>query len=230
MRWRARATRYLARFDRFPWLLIAVTTAVLLLAVAASVVAYLSVAQALTTPSLAASFEPRYVGTASNGSLLDNGTVVLTVRWTVTNPSPRALTFDAVSYKAWIEDLPAEAGLSNLGRTDILVTNASGAHLLYLAYFDSVGVSPASVPAGGQATQALEFSLSKSNRPAFFAAVRNITEYAGSVRGNSSGIPWFGWTEITLRIDGVPEPPSSSAIYEFTLGRVILAAGVNYGA
>ena len=71
MTWRARATRYLARFDRFPWLLIAVTTAVLLLAVAASVVAYLSVAQALTTPSLAASFEPRYVGTASNGSLLD---------------------------------------------------------------------------------------------------------------------------------------------------------------
>src|SRR3989442_8063532 len=66
MTWRAPPTPYLPRFDRFPRLLIAVTTAVLLLAVAPSVVAYLSPAQTLTTPSPAASFQPPYLRTPSN--------------------------------------------------------------------------------------------------------------------------------------------------------------------
>ncbi len=229
MTWRSRAARLFAGLDRFPWLLIIVATVVLMVAAAASVAAYLSVAEALTTPSLAASFEPSYVGTTPSGALLDNGTVLLSLRLTVTNPSPRILRFDAVSYKAWIEDLPAEANLPNLGRTYVVVTNASGTHFLYRAFFDSLGVSPSPVPAGGKATQTLTFSLSKSNRPAVFAAVQNITVYAASVRGSSSGILWVGWTEITLRIDGVPEPPPSSAIYQFTLGRVILASGDDYG-
>ena len=132
--------------------------------------------------------------------------------------------------EAWIEDLPAEAGIAGLGRSDQVLVNETGTHLFFLAFSGSLNVPPSPVPAGGEATLPLVLNLTQSSDPTAFAAVQNITSYAAAVRGDAWGIPWTVWVQRALPIEGVPPASLSAATYLFDVGRVVISGGTNLGS
>src|SRR5207249_520961 len=99
-------------------LLVAGWAVVLTVLVAVSAASYSSVILAHTSVELAPSRTVSFTGTTATGALLATGAVNLTMTLTVTNPSSRSLALTSIAYKSWIEDLPMERGLPNLGRTD----------------------------------------------------------------------------------------------------------------
>jgi len=224
-----RLSREWIRDMRVAWLFLLAATVVLSGVTAASVWVYGGVAQAHALTSMGLGYEVTFTGTNATGVLGDAGTVTGTLRITVVNPSPRVLDFDSVSYKAWIEDLPAEAGLTNLGRTDQALVNETGTHLFYMAFYGSLEVSPVPIPAGGQSTLPLALNLTRVSGPAAFAALQNITAYAAAVRGSADGIPWTVWVQLGLPIEGVPTPDFAAPTYQFEVGRVVISGGVDLG-
>lgn len=226
-----RGLRERFRAEALPQVLLVVVVIALAFLIVASAAEYVSVAQAHALPSLvvAASFD--FHGLDATGNLSTNGSVVYTLTATVSNPSPRVLRFNQLIYRAWIEDAPMEAGLPGVVRSDETLVNATGTHDFFPAFVGPVGLNPEPVPAGGNATMTLVFTLTKESGIAEFEAVQNITAYARA-RGHSlSGIPWNVYTWVSLDIDGVPLPAStSSADYLRDNARVTLQEGTDLSA
>ncbi len=215
---------------RVVWVFLAAMTAVLLAFTAASIANYGSVAQAHALASVELGYQVRYLGTNATGAVGNNGTVAFTLMITVLNPSPRVLDFDSISYKVWIEDGPAEAGIPNLGRADQVLVNGSVNHLFYMALFGSLEVSPVPIPAGGQRTLPLPVNLSVGASSTEFAVVQNITAYAAAHGTALGAIPWVSWVQLGLPIEGVPSPSLSAPTYEFEVGRVVISGGIDLGS
>lgn len=225
-----RSLRETFRLEALPQVLLAVVVVVLAVLVVGSAAEYVSVAQAHALPSVRVSPQFDFRGLDAGGNLTENGSVVYNLTLTVTNPSPRGLTFEQLIYKAWIEDGPMEAGLTGLGRTDDVLANATGLHYFWLAFIGPTGLNPRRVPAGGNGTMSLTFTLSKSSDSAQFEAVRNITAFARARGEALSSIPWNVYVFLSLTIDGVPPPASSSAAdYLRSNARVILQDGTDLG-
>src|SRR5438128_7787025 len=181
--------RAILRPENLPGVLVAVVAGLLAILVVASAADYVSLAQAHILPSFAGVRRIEFVGTEGGGALAENGSVSFMLSLSVENPSPRALAFEQMAYKAWIEDGPMEANLSNLGRTDDALVNQTGTHWFYLAFLGSQGLNGNRIPAGGGGTVSLTFTLAKSNDSLRFEAVRNIT-VSSAARGRSpSTIP-----------------------------------------
>ncbi|MCI4371843.1 MAG: hypothetical protein L3J78_04265, partial [Thermoplasmata archaeon] len=171
-----------------------------------------------------------FAGTTNNGILLDNGSVTLTIRLTVANPSSRPLVFTSVAYKGWIEDLPAEAGLPNLGRTDNVFQNETGVHQFFRVFAGSPSIDPpVPLPPHDTGTVNLSFRITRSSDAARFAALQNITQYAAHVRGNGTAIPWIHWVSLVLTLTDVPTLTPTAGPYLVSLTRVVLEEGPNLG-
>lgn len=221
-----RSLRDALRLEALPQALLVVVVIVLSILIVASAEEYVSLAQAHALPSLAASAVFDFRGLDASGNLSENGSVDFALTVTVMNPSPRVLRFEQLIYSAWIEDGPMEAGLPGLSRSDETLANATGVHQFFLAFIGPVGLNPQPVPAGGNGTLALSFTLTKASGLADFEAVRNITAYARAHGVAPSAIPWNVYTWVSLTIDGVPMPSSSSsADYLRDNARVILQNG-----
>lgn len=214
------------RLEALPQVLLAVVVLVLAALIVASAADYASLAQAHALPSLASTATFRFTGLDASGNLSPNGSVVFSLAATVTNPSPRVLRFEQLIYAAWIEDGPMEAGIPNLGRSDETFTNATGTHQFFLVFIGPVGLDPQPVPAGGNGSVVLTFTLTGASNLGEFEAVQNITAYARAHGVAPSAIPWNVYTWVSLTIDGVPLPSSaSSADYLRANARVILQTG-----
>lgn len=210
------------------WLVIAALALALLLLAAAASLAYSSVIVAHAGVSLRSSHVVAFRGTTTSGVLLDTGEVGFTLRLTAVNPSSHVLSFGTVAYKAWIEDLPAEAGAANTTRDNTFV-NETGTHRIFLAFLGSREVDSPRIPAYGNATLTLNFALNRSADPARFAVVRNITEYAANVqRINGTDVPWVRWDLVSLSILDLPTPDSAVDVYLAEIGRIVFEEGRNY--
>lgn len=220
--------RHLVRLEAVPQILLAVVLVVLAVLTAASAAVYVAVAQAHTLPSMQALRQIDFLGLDASGNLTENGSVVYTLTVVVTNPSPRAITFEQLIYKAWIEDGPMEAGVTGLSRTDDVLANGTVTHYFSLAFIGPMGLPPQRVAPGANGSMMLSFNLTKASGGAEFEAVRNITAF-GRHRGESlASIPWNTYTFVSFTIDGVPSPASSSAAdYLRDDARVILQEGID---
>jgi hypothetical protein len=217
------------RQDRRPGYVLAGTLAVLLVLTGFSVREFVSVADAHARAALDAKMSVGLLGLASNGTLADNGRVRAWLNVTVQGPSSRALRFDTVIYKLWIEDLPREAGLPVV-RTDVRVQNDSFSGWFYTAYSDSNTSSLVVVPAQHEGTVALVLDLTLPATPGAFLAVQNITDFAVARGTPASEVPWLLFVLTSLYIDGVPRPESPTAApYQTDVARIILAQGVDHG-
>ena len=211
------------------WFLVAGWAAVLMVFVVVSSATYSSVLLTHTSVELTPSRTVSFTGTTSMGALLASGSVNLTIRLTVTNPSARSLSFSSIAYKAWIEDLPREAGLPNLTRTDQVVFNGTGPQYYFKAFLGSVDVPPVPVPPGGIGTATLSFVLTQSSDAARFAAVQNITQYAAQVRGNGTVMPWIHWVQLAVDVRDLPVPAPDANPFLSALIRIVLEDGPNLG-
>lgn len=208
--------------------LFAAAVACLLVLMALSVANFVSVARVHASASIEATASVGYIGLASNGTLRNNGTARAWINVTVVNPSPRALIFDTVIYKLWIEDLPHEAGLA-VPRKDTPVINGTQVRWLFLAYAGSNTSSGVSVPAFGQGTVPLRLDLTGKVDPGAFVAVQNITGFAVSRGGSPTGVPWEVFILTSLWIVGVPPPMSPTApLYLTDVARLVLGQGRDY--
>ncbi len=219
------------RLEALPQILLAVVVVLLAVLIVSTMVVYVSVAQAHALPALRVIPQVEFRGLDASGNLTENGSLVLTLTLAVSNPSPRALFFEQAVYKAWILDEPAQAGLTNLGRVDNVLTNETGTWDFYLALYGSVGFDLQRVPPGGNGSLSLEFTLSKATAATQFEAVRNITAFARAHSIALSAIPWNVYALTSLVIDGVPAPASSSAAdYLRDNTRVVLTEGFDLAA
>jgi len=211
------------------WFLVAGWAVVLAVLVVVSSASYSSVLLAHTSVELTPSRTVSFTGTTSTGVLLASGSVNLTIRLTVTNPSARSLAFSSIAYKSWIEDLPREAGLPNLGRTDEVVFNGTGPQYFFKAFLGSVDVPPVPVPPGGTGTVMLSFILTRNSDAARFGAVQNITQYAAQVRGNGTVMPWIHWVQLAVDVRDLPVPGPDANPFLSSLIRIVLEEGPNLG-
>jgi hypothetical protein len=229
MEWAGRlASRWKYPEQRVWFAVLAWAVALTAIALAASA-SYSTVIFAHTAASLTASRAVTFSGTTGAGVLLNNGSVNLTIRLTVSNPSSRVLTFTSIAYKAWIEDLPAEAGLPNLGRSDNIFQNQTGTHYFFRAFAGSMDIAPVPVPAYGAGTEAVSFILSRVSDVARFTAVQNISQYAAQVRGSGVSMPWIHWVSLVLTLRDLPSPTATSNPYLVALTRIVIEEGPNLG-
>ncbi len=223
--------RLVARAETLPQVLVLIIAIVLAALVVASAQVYIAVGEAHALPSFVAIHQFEFHDLDAGGNLTANGSVVFTLSLTFHNPSPRTLILDLVGYKAWIEDGPMEARLPGLGRTDNALVNGSVVEQFFMALFGSAAVSPLTVPANGNGTLTLTRTLSRAVDSARFAAVQNITAFSVARGVSASAIPWNVWVLVSLAIDGVPPPASSSAAdYLRDNARVSLQEGLDLGA
>ena len=193
-----------------------------------SVANFVSVAHVHGSASVKATASVGYLGLAADGTLPNNGTARAWINVTVVNPGPRALVFDTVIYKLWIEDLPHEAGFA-VPRKDVPVANGSGVRWLFDAYAGSNTSSGVTVPAFGEGTVPLRLDLTEPIDLRAFVAVQNITGFAVSKGGSATAIPWELFILTSLWIDGVPQPTSPTApIYQIGVGRLVLQQGTDF--
>lgn len=219
------------RLDAIPQITLLAVTLLILVLIVASSLEYVSVGQAHALPTLKTSLQIGFQGLDSGGNLTENGSVVLTMAIAVTNPSPRSLFFEQLVYKAWIEDGPMEAGIANLVRTDEVLTTTSGVRYFFLCLYGPHMLDPQPVLPRSNGTASVSVTLSKVTGGDRFEAVRNITAFARAHGIPLSGIPWNLHTLVSLTIDGVPAPASSSAAgYLRDSTRVILQEGLDLGA
>jgi len=196
---------------------------------ALSVSNFVSVARAHASAQVDVKGSFSVLGGSGNGRLLDSGTARLRLNVSVSNPSPRSLTFDTVIYKAWIEDGPREAGL-NSSRSDVLVQDGTSSRWFFLAYSGSNTSSQASVPAQGTGTVPMVLDLRIAPDPFPFRGVQNITNFAVSRGIPQSGLAWSIFILTCLNIDGVPPPASNpSPLSLIVVVRIVLQFGVDYG-
>lgn len=211
------------------WFLVAGWAAVLTVLVVVSSASYSSVILAHTSVELTPSRSVLFTGTTSMGALLASGSVNLTMRLTVTNPSARSLALTSIAYKSWIEDLPREA-LPNINRTDEVVRDASGRPLYFFkAFLGSLDVPPVPIPPRGTATETLSFVLTRNSDAFRFGAVQNITEYAAQVRGNGTVMPWIHWVQLVVEVRDLPAPGPDANPFLSSLIRIVLEEGPNLG-
>src|SRR5438034_1070834 len=206
MGWAARLASRWTYPEQRVWFLVAGWAVVLAVLVVVSSASYSSVILAHTSVELAPSRTVSFTGTTATGALLATGAVNLTMTLTVTNPSSRSLALTSIAYKSWIEDLPMERGLPNLGRTDQVFDNETGTHYFFKAFLGSVSVLPVPIPPRGAGTLTLSFVLTRSSDVARFGAVQNITEYAAQVRGNGTVMPWIHWVQLVVEVRDLPTP------------------------
>ena len=67
------------------------------------------------------------------------------------------------------------------------------------------------IPARGNASVAVVYSMDRQTDPASFAALQNISDYAAHVLGSVAAAPWNHWAIIYMSIDGVPPVTSPTA-------------------
>ena len=209
---------------------LAASVAVLVVFTGLSVANFVSVSQVHASASVEATASVGYLGLASNGTLPNNGTARAWINVTVVNPGPRALVFDTVIYKLWIEDLPHEAGFA-VFRKDVPVPTANGTGLrwLFTAYAGSNTSSAVIVPAFGKGTVPLRLDLTEQIDLRAFVAVQNITGFAVSKGVSATAVPWELFILTSLWIDGVPQPTSPTApIYQIAVGRLVLQQGADF--
>jgi len=209
---------------------LAASVAVLVVFMGLSVANFVSVSQVHASASVEATSSVGYLGLASDGTLPNNGTARAWVNVTVLNPGPKALVFDTVIYKLWIEDLPHEAGFA-VPRTDVPVPNANGTggRWLFTAYSGSNTSSAVVVPAFGKGTVPLRLDLREQIDLRAFVAVQNITGFAVSKGASATAVPWELFILTSLWIDGVPQPTSPTApIYQIAVGRLVLQQGTDF--
>jgi len=229
MGWPARlATRWKYPEQRV-WFFVAGWVVVLMALVVVSSASYSSVVLAHTSVELTPSRTVSFTGTTSMGALLATGSVNLTIRLTVTNPSARSLALSSIAYKAWIEDLPREAGLPNLGRTDEVVFNGTGPQYFFKAFLGSVDVPPVPIPPRGTGMATLSFVLTRNSDAFRFGVVQNITEYAAQVRGNGTVMPWIHWVQLVVEVRDLPVPAPDANVFLSSLIRIVLEEGPNLG-
>lgn len=204
-------------------------TASLALLSAASAIGYTSVVVAQATVSVVPRYELTWSSVDSRGVLYPDGAVTVTLTLTVDNPSSRTLRFGLVAYSGWIEDGPAEAGLNESRRlADDILSSGAGTRYFYHALSDSKEIEPVIVPAQGNSSVALIYSLNRAYNPVGFEAVRNITAYAAATRGSGSAMPWNHWVRVQLTIDGVPVASSPTAgSHLLVIGTIDREEGVN---
>jgi hypothetical protein len=171
------------------------------------------------------------LGTDPDGTLRTNGTVLLHMALTVENPSGRSLRLHLVAFRAWIEDLPAEAGLPVFREpADDPLVDANGTRLFYPAFLDSREVDGDPIPPSANWTLRLTYALDRVTNPWAFDAVQNITDYAAATRGSATDVPWNHWVRVQIDIEGVPEATSpTAAAYVRTLRRIEREEGINLG-
>lgn len=224
--------RFAARWE-YPeqrvWFVVAAWAVVLVVIAVVAAAGYAGVIRAHTVVLLAPERTVTWSGTSLDGVLLSNGTVAVHLRLTVTNPSERVLAVSSIAYKSWIEDLPAEAGLPNLGRSDNVLVNLTGTYLFFMAFLGSFDVTPVTVPAHGTATVAFTFNLTRLSDAARFQAVQNITAYASSALGDGTRAPWLHWVSVTLVFRDLPPPSATTSGYLTDLTRIVLTEGPNLG-
>jgi hypothetical protein len=211
------------------WFVVAGWAAVLTAVAVVASVSYSTVILAHAAVGLTSSRTVVFTGMPAGGGLSDSGSVNLTLTLVVRNPSPRSLAIASLAYKAWIEDLPREAGLSNLGRTDNVLTNGTGTHYFFMALLGSSDVTPVLIPPIGTGTLVLSFVLSRASDAARFRAVQNITDFASHVRGNGAAVPWVHWVEVVVAIRDLPTPSPSANPFLLSLIRIVLQEGDNLG-
>lgn len=218
-----------------PWILVAMGTLLIVLCTASSV-NYSSVVFARATVYALPSYVTHISGLEPDGSLSEGGSVSVTVRITVENPSARALRLTMVTYSGWMEDTPAEVGLA-WGRqlTDDRLVDPSGTRY-FLRVFGQSRETQGAVPPRANASVEVEFTLDRSLDPARFEAVRNITAYAARAKGPGASITWNHWIRVEMRIEGVPDASSLGgasylrALPEQNLGRIDREVGTNLAA
>jgi hypothetical protein len=219
------------RLESLPQFLLAVVVVLLAALIVGSMIQYVTVAEAHALPALRATPLVQFRGLDAGGNLTENGSVVFNLTLGVSNPSPRALFFEQAVFKAWILDEPVQAGLTNLGRPDNVLINATGTWHFYLAFYGSTGLSPERVPPGGNGNTFLGFTVSRATDSGTFEVLRNITAFARAHGVALSAIPWNVYALTSLIIDGVPAPASSSAAdYLRDITRVVLQEGPDLGA
>ena len=207
---------------------LAAAVACLVVFMGLAVANFVSVAQVHGSASVKATASVGYLGLASDGTLPNNGTARAWVNVTVVNPGPRALVFDTVIYKLWIEDLPHEAGFA-VPRKDVPVANGTAVRWLFDAYSGSNTSSAVFVPAFGSGTVPLRLDLTEQIDLRAFVAVQNITDFAVSKGVSATAVPWELFILTSLWIDGVPQPTSPTApIYQIAVGRLVLQQGTDF--
>jgi hypothetical protein len=211
------------------WFVVACWVVVLVAFVAAASASYSSVLLAHTSVALTPSRTVTFTGTTTTGALLPGGSVNVTMTLSVTNPSSRSLALVSFAYKSWIEDLPMEAGLPNLGRTDQIFDNETGRHYFFRAFLGSVDVVPVPVPPKGSGTVTMSFVLTLASAAARYGAVQNITEYAAQVRGNGTVMPWLHWVQLVVEVRDLPTPGPDANPFLSSLTRIVLEEGPNLG-
>jgi len=229
MGWAARLASRWTYPEQRVWFLVAGWAVVLTVLVAVSSASYSSVILAHTSVEMGPSRTVSFTGTTAMGALLATGAVNLTMTLTVTNPSSRSLALTSIAYKSWIEDLPMERGLPNLGRTDQVLDNETGTHYFFKAYLGSLSVLPVAIPPGGIGTLTLSFVLTRSSDAARFGVVQNITEYAAQVRGNGTVMPWIHWVQLVVEVRDLPTPGPDANPFLSSLTRIVLEEGPNLG-
>jgi hypothetical protein len=211
------------------WFVVVGWTAVLMAIVVIASVSYSNVILAHAAVGFTSARGIAFTGMPAGSGLSDGGSVNLTLKLEVRNPSPRSLAVVSFTYKAWIEDLPMEAGLPNLGRTDNTLTNGTGTHRFFKALFDSSDVTPVPIPPMGNGTVRLSFVLNLASDVTRFRAVQNITEFAAHVRGNGASVSWVHWIEVVVMIRDLPAPSPSANPFLGNLIRIVLEEGDNLG-
>jgi len=204
------------------------TVAVLVVFMGLSVANFVSVSQVHASASVEATASVGYFGLLSDGTLPNNGTARAWINVTVVNPGPKALVFDTVIYKLWIEDLPKEAGFP-ITRVDVPVAKGTGVRWLFTAYSGSNTSSAVIVPAFGKGTVPLRLDLTEQIDLRAFVAVQNITDFAVSKGISATAVPWELFILTSLWIDGVPQPMSPTApLYLIDVGRLVLQQGTDF--
>jgi hypothetical protein len=201
-----------ARVERTAWALLGGTTIVLLLLSIASSANFTSIIMAQESVYVVPSFRVAFTGINSSGSLGADGSVTVNADFNIVNPSDRSLHATQVTYCGWIEDLPAETGV-NTSRIALDVMVGQGASSRYFLRLicppPSMPRNP--IPARGNASVVVAYSMDRQSDPQRFAALQNITDYAAHVLGNVAAAPWNHWALVFLSIDGVPPVTSPTA-------------------
>ena len=211
MKW-LRPADPVARVERAAWALLGAIAVVLLLLSIASSVNYTSIVVAQESVYVVPSFRVAFTGIDSNGSLGADGSVTVTADLDIVNPSDRFLHATQVTYCGWLEDLPAETGAntSRIASDVVLVQGASSRYFFrMICPLPSMPRNP--IPARGNASVVVVYSMDRQTDPASFAALQNISDYAAHVLGSVAAAPWNHWAIIYMSIDGVPPVTSPTA-------------------
>ena len=211
------------------WLVVGAWAIVVLVIIVAASTSFTEVIFARASARLVPDESVSFRGVDAAGVLLPNGTATLELSLTVTNPSRRTLALASITYESWIEDLPAEAGIPNLGRTDAPHTNATGTYLFFAAFLGSFELpSPVPIPAQGTGTARFSFNLTSIDAPRF-NAVQNISLFASHAGRRVEQVPWVHWVQVVLSFPDMPAPSATSGGYVVDLARIILEGGLKLG-